>query len=139
MRIYFIGILVAFLGLLAASQVQAEGRCGLRSDKIFTVGAWRALPGDDGRVVYKALLFSNDEKAITQVGGTVEFYSGSIKIASIPLALDTPVAAKSHHELVFVEPAGSPDGLIGDNDPIITALACVDHISYADGSGVIIN
>jgi hypothetical protein len=139
MRIYIFGILVAFLGLLVVGQVRADERCGLKSDKVFSVGAWRALPGDDGRVVYKALLFSNDEKAIAEAGGTVEFYSGSIKITSIPLTLDKPVAAKSHYELSFVEPADSPDGLIGDNDPIITALACVDHIGYADGSGVIFN
>jgi hypothetical protein len=140
MRIYFIGILVAFLGLLAAGQVQAEELCGQRSDGIFTVEHWKAMPDDDGRIVYTVGLVSRDEKAINEVGGRVEFFSGSVRVASVRLVLDKPVQPKSRFELRLKQVEGDSDGgMIGDNDASITALACVGDIGYADGSGVIIN
>ena len=140
MRIYFIGILVAFLGLLAANQVQANDLCGLRSDAVFTVERWKALPGDDGKIVYTVGLVSMDDKAITEVGGRVEFFSGSVRIASVRLVLDRPVQPKARFELRLKQVEGdSEGGMIGDNEPSITALACVSDIGYADGSGVIIN
>jgi hypothetical protein len=140
MRIYFIGILVAFLGLLAASQVQADELCGLRSSGVFAVEHWKAMPGDDGKIIYSVGLASMDDKAITEVGGRMEFFSGSVRVVSVRLVLDGPVEPKARFELVLKQVEGdSEGGMVGDNEPSITALACISDISYADGSGVIIN
>jgi hypothetical protein len=140
MRIYFIGIVVAFLGLLAAGQVQANELCGQRSGGVFTVERWKAMPDDDGKILYTVGLVSMDDKTITEVGGRVEFFSGSVRVAAVRLVLDKPVQPKARFELHLKQVEGdSEGGMIGDNDASITALACVSDIGYADGSGVIIN
>lgn len=141
MRIYFIGILVALLGLLAASQVQAGALCGLRSEGVFKVERWKSEWKEASKAaVYTVSLTSRDDKEIKDVGGAFELFAKDIKVASMPLVLDQPVKPYSRFELKLIQTKDVGEGgVVGDNDAGITALACVSNISYADGSGVIIN
>ena len=138
MRIYIIGILVAFLGLLVVGQVRADERCGLKSDAVLTVQRWNveqvAKPGKYELQVY---LDSLDPKDIAHVSGTIEFFAGKDHILSVPLTFKYPIPVHTHfvinfHKKKLPNPilAGAPD---------VVALACVSSVSYADGSGVIIN
>jgi hypothetical protein len=137
MRIYFFGILVAFLGLLAAGQVQADERCGLRSDRVLTVQRWNVEQVKPGKYELQVYLDSLDPKPIKNVSGRIEFFAGKDHILSLPLVFRYPIQLGSHFVVDFNKKklpnpilAGAPD---------VLALACVSSVSYADGSGVIIN
>ena len=138
MRIYFFGILVAFLGLLAAGQVRADERCGLRSDAVLTVQRWHveqvAKPGKYQLQVY---IDSLDPKPIKNVSGKIEFFAGKDQILSLPLTFHYPIQPGSHFVLSF-DKKKLPNPILA-GAPDVVALACVASISYADGSGVIIN
>ncbi|MDB5552003.1 MAG: hypothetical protein JWL86_1987 [Rhizobium sp.] len=129
---------MAFLGLLAAGQVQADERCGLRSDAVLTVQRWNveqvAKPGKYELQVY---LDSLDPKPIKNISGRIEFFAGRDHILSLPLTFPYPIQLGSHFVVNFNKKklpnpilAGAPD---------VVALACVASVSYTDGSGVIIN
>jgi hypothetical protein len=141
MRIYIFGILVAVLGLLAAGQVQADERCGLRSSSVFKVERWKSEWKEEAKAaIYTLMLVSRDDKEVKDVGGSLELFAKDIRIASVPLALDRPVKPGARFELTLTQTEDVGEGgVIGDNDAGITALACISNISYADGSGVIIN
>jgi hypothetical protein len=141
MRIYIFGILVAFLGLLAAGQVQAGELCGLRSSSVFKVESWTSEWNEASKAaIYSVTLVSRNEKEISGVGGALEFFAKDIKIASVPLVLKRPVKPGARFELKLVQTSDIGEGgIIGANDAGIVALACISGISYADGSGVIIN
>jgi len=137
MRIYIFGILVALLGLLVVGQVRADERCGLRSDAVLTVQRWNVEQVKPGKYELQVYLDSLDPKDIAHVSGTIEFFVGKDHILSAPLTFKYPIPVHAHfvinsHKKKLPNPilAGAPD---------VVALACVSDISYADGSGVIIN
>jgi hypothetical protein len=141
MRIYVFGILVAFLGLLAAGQVQAGGLCGLRSSSVFKVVSWTSEWNEASKAaIYSVALVSRNDKEISGVGGSLEFFARDIKVASVPLFLEHNVKPGARFELKLVQTSDIGEGgIIGANDAGIVALACIGDIRYADGSGVIIN
>jgi hypothetical protein len=141
MRIYIFGILVAVLGLLAAGQVQADERCGLRSSSVLKVESWVSEWNEASKAaIYAVILVSRDDKEIKHVGGSLELFAKDTRIALVPLVLEHPVKPGARFELTLTQTEDIGEGgVIGDNDAGITALACISNISYADGSGVIIN
>jgi len=141
MRIYIIGVLVAFLGLLVVGQVRASERCGLRSDRVFEIESWKSEWKEEAKAaIYTLVLVSRDDKEIRGVGGSLELFAKDIRIASVPLTLARSVKPGARFELKLTQTQDIGEGgVIGDNDAGITALACISDISYADGSGVIIN
>jgi hypothetical protein len=140
MKMYLIAIVVAFIGLLISSEARADHLCGLRSSSIFTVQNWQVEPAADDELDYTTALKSNDAKAIKTVGGTIEFFVGRKSIASTRIILDQPVTAHAQTTLYLGGPDDdSSDRLLKPGRLKITALACIDHVDYADGSGVIIN
>jgi hypothetical protein len=139
MRLYIIGIMVGAIGLVAANQVRADERCGLRSDGVFKVERWKSETASDRQVRYTIDLVSKDKKAIREVSGDVEFFATTTRIAVVPLKLDREVAPKSRFTIVQTVGETPHGAIVGDNDRGIDVLACVSSITHADGSGVIIN
>jgi hypothetical protein len=137
MRMYVIGFMVGVIGLVAANQVHAEERCGLRSDAVLKVQRWNVGRIKPGKYQVEVYLDSLDSKTIKNVSGSIEFFAGKENILSLPLILRYPVRFDSHFALDF-ERNTLPLPLLADA-PDIEALACVAAIEYTDGSGVIIN
>ena len=139
MRMYLIAIIVALIGLWVSSEVRADGRCGLRSERVFTVETWKATQTKDG-IEYRVTLRSRDAKAIRSVGGSVEFFIGETSMSRFAIALKRDVAAGGAEEL---EASQSLDKgnvrLMRASADDVAVFACVDSIGYVDGSGVIIN
>lgn len=137
MRLYIIGIMIGALGLVAANQVRAETRCGLRTDKVLTVQRWSVEQLEHGKYEVDVFLDSLDPKPIKTVSGSIEFFAGKEKILRLPLIFRYPIQLKSHFLLTF-ERRNLPVPIIA-GAPDVEAFACVAAITYADGSGVIIN
>lgn len=137
MRLYIIGIMIGALGLVAANQVRAETRCGLRSDKVLTVQRWNVEQGKDGKYHVDVFLDSLDPKPIKTVSGSIEFFTGNEKILRLPLIFRYPIQLKSHFLLTF-EKRNLPVPILA-GAPDVEALACVAAVNYADGTSVIIN
>lgn len=137
MRLYIIGIMVGALGLVAANQVRADERCGLRSDAVLKVQRWNVEETTAGKYEIDVYLDSRDPKPIRNVSGSIEFFAGKEKILKLPLVFRYPIRFKSHFLLTFERRTLPAPILAGAPD--VEALACVAAITYADGSGVIIN
>jgi hypothetical protein len=140
MKMYLIAIIVAVIGLWLSGEVRADGLCGERSSTVFSVEDWAAKPAADNEIDYTIKVKSNEDKAIKAIGGTIEFFTGKKSIAGTRIILHQPVAAHGEAALDLGGPDDkNDDRLLRIAKTKIRALACVDHIDYADGSGVIIN
>jgi hypothetical protein len=140
MRLYLIAIILAFVGLWISSEVHADGLCGLRTSHVFSVESWEAENAADDEIDYVISLKSRDDKAIKSVGGTVEFFLGGHSAASLQIAFDQPLKAQAVTTLYLGAPSTKSSArLVGAGKGKVTALACIDHIDYVDGSGTIIN
>jgi hypothetical protein len=137
MRLYIIGFMVGVIGLVAANQVRADERCGLRSDAVLKVQRWNVEQTGPHTFEIEVHLDSKDPKTITDVTGSVEFFAGNGRILTLPLRFEYPIQFKSHFRLRF-ERKELP-APITVRAPDVEAFACVDTVIYADGSGVIIN
>ena len=129
--------MVGVIGLVAANQVRAEVRCGLRSDAVLKVQRWNVEQIKPGRYHVEVYLDSLDPKPINNVSGSIVFFAGKENILTLPLIFRYPVRFKSHFALAFEREKLPSPLLVGAPD--IEALACVAAIEYTDGSGVIIN
>ncbi|MBL0374726.1 hypothetical protein JJB09_22180 [Rhizobium sp. KVB221] len=140
MRMYMIAIVVAAIGLWASGQAQAKDFCGQRSATVFSVKKWDAS-SRDGNIHYTVTLASGEQKAVTRVGGTIEFIGKAMKpITHSRIELSEPIEAKGEVDIVFSEPETEVNKrLLANAKNDIHVLACVDSVEYADGSGTIIN
>ena len=137
MRMYVIGFMVGVIGLVAANQVRADEPCGLRSHVVFKVAHWDAEKSAAGRTHVSVYLRSLDPKPISDVSGSVEFFAGGRSLLSRPIKLNWPVR---HGSLFVIDfDARDPAAVIRDGAGHLNVQACVADITYADGSGTIIN
>lgn len=137
MRMYIIGFMVGVVGLVAAGQVRADERCGLRSDAVLKVQRWHVEKTKPGKYEVDVYLDSMDPKEIKTVSGSIEFFVGRDHILTLPLRFPYRLQLKSHFLQSFERKTLPVPILAGAPD--VEAFACVADITYADGSGVIIN
>jgi hypothetical protein len=137
MRIYFIGLMVGVMGLVAANQVRADEHCGLKSGTVVKVQRFNVEQAEPGKYELAIFLDSLDPKPIRNLGGSIEFFAGKDHILSVPLRFPSRLQVNSEFlqsfkskELPVPILAGAPD---------VMAFACVSSVTYEDGSGVIIN
>lgn len=137
MRMYVIGFMVGVIGLVAANQVRADERCGLKSGTVLKVRSWNIEKTQSGKYEIDVYLDSMDPKVIKNVSGSIEFFAGKDHILTLPLRFPYRLQLKSHFLQSF-ERRKLPVPILA-NAPDVQAFACVAAINYADGSGVIIN
>lgn len=135
MRLYIIGFMVGVIGLVAANQVRAADDCGLRSEGVFKVAGWHTEKAQLDLTLISIDLVSMDAKTISEVSGSVEFMAGGDSIFSLPITLHKPAEPGVRFPLEYLaRDRNTAKRLAGAH-----VIACVASMTYADGSGVIIN
>jgi len=139
MKIYLIAIVIALVGLWISSEVQANELCGLRTSGVFDVESWKAQ-ATKGAIDFTVSLRSKDEKAIKDVGGSVEFLVDDKPLMRFQIYVKQPVEPLGTISVRSSERwTAEAERLLGAAKANVRVLACVDSIEYVDGSGVIIN
>ncbi len=137
MRLYIIGIMIGAIGLVAANQVRAQERCGLKSGAVLSVQRWNVEEIKRGKYKVAVYLDSMHPKVMKNVSGSIEFFAGGDHILTLPLRFPYRLQFKSHFAVTF-ERRKLPAPIMV-HAPDVEAIACVSAINYADESGLIFN
>jgi hypothetical protein len=137
MRMYIIGVMVGIMGLVAANQVRADERCGLKSGSVIKVESWNVEQIKPGKYKLAVFLDSLDPKVIKNVSGSIEFFAGKDHILTVPLRFPYRLQLNSEFMQSFTR-TKLPAPILA-KAPDVEAFACVAAVEYEDGTSVIVN